>query len=177
MKSEQAGSTKVFVIDDHAIVRMGLRSVLEQFPSTDYVGEAADGRSALSALEGLARSGNLPDVVLMDIVMPELDGITVTARIRQRYPSVEVVVLTNYSEIERIHGALLAGAAGYVLKGSDIDDIAIAITSAHRGKVHLDAVVARRLMLYVRDHDAGPTTPLTPREQQVLIMIAKGRSS
>ena len=150
--------------------------MLTQFPTTDFVGSAADGRTALTELDAMARQDALPDVVLMDIVMPDMDGIEVATRIRHAHPTVRIVVLTNYGDVERVHHAMLAGVSGYVLKGSDIDDVATAITAAHRGIVHLDETVARRLMNLVPG--GSTTTPkLTARERDVLILIARGESS
>ena len=167
---------RVFVVDDHAVVRAGLAAVLTQFPTTVFVGSAPDGRTALAELATMAGKGALPDVVLMDIVMPDMDGIEVATRIRRVYPTVRIVVLTNYGDVERVHHAMLAGVSGYVLKGSDIEDVATAITAAHRGIVHLDETVARRLLNLVPGGSA--TTPqLTARERDVLILIARGESS
>ncbi len=174
MTDEQT-QISVFVVDDHAVVRAGLVAVLDQFPATRFIGEAPDGQSALTRLAELADEGNLPDVVLMDLVMPDLDGIEVATRIRQSHPSVKVVVLTNYGDTERVHSAMLAGVSGYVLKGSDIDDLAVAIIAAHRGIVHLDAVVAYRLMTSAPGKSATDRA-LTAREREVLILIAQGHS-
>jgi len=114
---------RVFVVDDHEVVRLGLRAFLGATPGIEVVGEAGDGRSALEGLAALAARDALPDVVLMDLVMPEPDGITTTAAVKQTYPGVEVVVVTSFGEAHRVHSALEAGATGYVLKDAEVDEI------------------------------------------------------
>ncbi len=103
---------RVFVVDDHEVVRLGLRAFLGATPGVELVGEAADGRAALHALDALAEQGALPDTVLMDLVMPEPDGVATTALIKKAYPAVDVVVVTSFGEAHRVHGALEAGATG-----------------------------------------------------------------
>jgi DNA-binding NarL/FixJ family response regulator len=114
--------------------------------------------------------------VLMDLVMPQLDGVAATKEIKRRHPSVEVVALTSFSEAERVHLALAAGAAGYLLKDAEADEVVAAVRAAYRGEVHLDPVVARTLTRSLVAPQ-GTATGLTPRERQILVLVAKGRSN
>ena len=124
---------------------MGLRAFLDVVPDVELVGDAPDGRSALEQLQRMAERGHSPDVVLMDLVMRGMDGIEAIAEIRRRFPDVEVIVVTGFGEVHRVQAALGAGAAGYVLKDADVDEIVLAIRAAHRGQVHLDRDVTRTL--------------------------------
>ncbi|WP_394620546.1 response regulator [Lentzea sp. JNUCC 0626] len=162
---------RVFLVDDHAVVRCGMRAFFEMLDDIEVVGEAGDGEAALAALASL---DELPDVVLMDLLMPRLDGISATRAIKQLYPQVEVVALTSFSEAERVHVALEAGAAGYLLKDAEADQVGAAVRAATRGQVHLDPAVARTL---TRSLAAPQRCSLTPREQEILVHVAHGRSN
>ncbi|MGI5500654.1 response regulator [Lentzea sp. CA-135723] len=164
---------RVFLVDDHAVVRSGMRAFFEMVDDIEVVGEAGDGEAALAVLAGL---DELPDVVLMDLLMPRLDGIGATRAIKQLYPRVQVVALTSFSEAERVHVALEAGAAGYLLKDAEADQVGAAVRAATRGQVHLDPAVARTLTRSL----AGPartSAALTPREREILVHVAQGRSN
>jgi DNA-binding NarL/FixJ family response regulator len=175
-QSDDSPSIRVFLVDDHAVVRRGIRAFFELLDDIEILGEAADGRAALDELSMLAARDDLPDVVLMDLLMPRLDGVAATSAIKERYPEVEVVALTSFSEAERVHVALEAGAAGYVLKDAEAEEVIAAVRAAHRGEVHLDSAVARKLTRsLVAPHRTA--TALTPRERQILVLVAQGESN
>jgi DNA-binding NarL/FixJ family response regulator len=166
----------VFIVDDHAVVRSGLAAYLQFIDDFTLVGEAADGEQALQRLAELAASDSLPGVVLMDLVMPNMNGIEATAHIVERYPTCRVVVLTSFGEVERINAALRNGAVGYLLKDAEAAEVSAAIRAAVRGEVHLDSEIARRLTQDLRCGPAGPGL-LTPRERQILALLGEGRSN
>ncbi|MDQ2743807.1 MAG: response regulator transcription factor, partial [Chloroflexota bacterium] len=134
-------SIRVLLVDDHAVVRQGLQAYLETMEDIVILGEANNGRQALDKVTELEAGGQLPDVVLMDLLMPELDGIAATAALKERWPAIEVVALTSFIEEEKVHGALQAGATGYLLKDAAAEEIAVAIRAAHNGEMHLDPAV------------------------------------
>jgi DNA-binding NarL/FixJ family response regulator len=155
-----------------------MRAYLEMLEDMAIVGEASDGQQALDRLAALEAEGNLPDVVLMDLLMPRMDGIAATAAIKERYPVIEVVALTSFIEEEKVHAALQAGAAGYLLKDAEADEVAAAVRAAQRGEVHLDPTVAKRLMQSLRAPKAQESVePLTERERDVLALVAQGRAN
>ena len=166
----------VFIVDDHAVVRSGLAAYLDFIDDFTLVGEAADGEQALRRLAELAARDSLPGVVLMDLVMPNMNGIEATAHIVERFPSCRVVVLTSFGEVERINAALRNGAVGYLLKDAEAAEVSAAIRAAVRGEVHLDSEIARRLTQDLRCGPAGPAL-LTPRERQILALLGEGRSN
>jgi DNA-binding NarL/FixJ family response regulator len=165
---------RVLIVDDHGVVRRGLRGFFELLDDIEIVGEAEDGGQAVEQVAAL-----VPDVVLMDLLMPGMDGIEATARIKAEHPEVEVVALTSFIEEERVTSALEAGATGYLLKDAEADDVAAAVRRAHAGEVHLDPQVARLLAHRIRTRrtDAPAHEPLTEREREVLALVAKGRSN
>jgi len=164
---------RLLVVDDHAVVRRGLRGFLELLDDIEIVGEAEDG------IQAVAEVGRLrPDVVLMDLVMPRLDGIGAIAAIKQTYPEVEIVALTSFIEEEKVTAALEAGASGYLLKDAEADEVADAIRAAHAGEVHLDPAVSRLLAQRLRERKTrSDPEPLTERELEVLGLLGKGRSN
>jgi DNA-binding NarL/FixJ family response regulator len=167
---------RVVVVDDHSVVRRGLAAYLDALADIELVGEGSDGDEALRVLDALAARGLPADVVLMDLVMPRMNGIEATAQITRRHPTCRVIVLTSFGEVDRVHAALRNGAAGYLLKDAEPDEIAAAIRAALHGEVHLDSVVARRLTQDLRSGPAG-TALLTPREREVLVLLGEGKSN
>lgn len=158
---------RVVIADDHAVVRAGLAQLLQTFADVELVGSASNGDEAV-ALSAERR----PDVVLMDLEMPVLDGIEATRRIRATQPDVAVVVLTSFSDRERILSALDAGAAGYLLKDAEPDALARAIEAAARGEAPLDPKAARALLSARRT--PSPVDALSDREREVLALVAEG---
>jgi len=164
----------VLVVDDHEFVRRGLRAFLDSEPGIDVVGEAGGGAEALDLLASMGSCGSLPDVIVMDLQMAPLDGIESTRLIRARYGEIEVVALTSFADDERVRAALQAGASGYVLKGSDADDVTSAVRAAHRGELQIDPVAAKGLMSMRHGTEPDPFAELTPRERDVLRLLATG---
>jgi DNA-binding NarL/FixJ family response regulator len=159
--------TRVVIADDHAVVRAGLAQLLATFADVELVGTAANGEEAVRLT-----AEQSPDVVLMDLEMPVLDGIAATERIRAAQPQVAVVVLTSFSDRERILSALDAGAAGYLLKDAEPEAIERAIRAAARGEAPLDPKAARALLSARRA--PSPVGGLSDREREVLAMVAEG---
>ncbi|MFQ6058036.1 MAG: response regulator [Anaerolineae bacterium] len=164
---------RVLVVDDHAMVRQGLRTFLDLREDIEVVGEAANGTEAVDQVRQL-----LPDVVLMDLVMPGMDGIEATRRIRAISPNTRVIVLTSFAEDEKVFPSIKAGALGYLLKDVSPADLIKAIQAAHRGEAQLHPEIARKLMdeFSARAREPLPEE-LTARELEVLCLIARGRSN
>lgn len=168
-------TVRVLITDDHKVVRRGLRGFLELDPELEVVGEAENGEEAVAMARALR-----PDVVLMDLLMPVMDGIEATAEIRRELPEVEVLALTSVLEDASVTGAIRAGAIGYLLKTTDADELREAIRAAAAGQVRLAPEAAARLMREVRAPAAGPDAlpePLTERETEVLKLIARGKAN
>jgi DNA-binding NarL/FixJ family response regulator len=166
-------SVKVMIVDDHAIVREGLTMLLSEESEIEVVGEARDGAEALEIVGRLQ-----PDVVLMDLAMPNMDGIAATEQIRQNYPAVQVLVLTSFSDDQRVPDAIQAGATGYLLKDILKVDLLKAIHSAALGKPTLHPEAQRMLMRQVITPPAtNLLETLTKREMDVLRLIARGNSN
>jgi DNA-binding NarL/FixJ family response regulator len=167
---------RVMIVDDHAVVRRGIRAYLEMLDDIEVAAEAADGQDALGMLAKMAAADEPPDVVLLDLVMPRMDGAAATARITRDHPRTRVVILTSFGEMARVRAALASGAAGYLLKDAGPAEVAAAILAAARGDVFLDPAVARQL---TREMVAPPTgvSALTERERAVLILVARGKSN
>jgi DNA-binding NarL/FixJ family response regulator len=168
---------RVFVVDDHHVVRRGLRAFLDSVGDMEVVGEAADGREALEGIAALVAAGGPPDVVLMDLLMPGMDGVTATAAITQRHPDLAVVAMTSFTQADMVHGALEAGAAGYLLKDAEADEVAAAIRAACRGEVHLDPAIAKQLTRSLVAPRLQAADALTDREREVLVLVAQGLSN
>ncbi|MFG2880602.1 response regulator [Streptomyces sp. NPDC048337] len=173
MADNGTGRIRVLLVDDHQVVRRGLRTFLEVQDDIEVVGEASDGE------EGIARAEELrPDVILMDVKMPGTDGIEALRRLRERANPARVLIVTSFTEQRTVVPALRAGAAGYVYKDIDPDALAGAIRSVHAGHVLLQPEVASTLLAQ-EDHGvpAGRSGSLTDREREVLGLIADGRSN
>jgi NarL family two-component system response regulator LiaR len=166
---------RVLIVDDHAVVREGLRTFLNLQQGIEVIGEAADGEQGIAAAERLT-----PDVILMDLVMPKLDGVGAMRELRTRAPGARVIVLTSFLEDERLLPAIGAGAAGYLLKDVEPAELARAIRAADAGDAVLDPTVAARVVRAIAD-GATPIAPdrerLTRREHDVLTLLARGRSN
>ena len=161
---------RVLVVDDHGVVREGLRTFLLLQDGIEVVGEATDGSEAVAAAAQLE-----PDVVLMDLVMPVLDGVEAMRRIRESRPQTRVIVLTSFTDDDKLLAAVRAGAAGYLLKTAPPQEVVRAIRAAHAGDAVLDPSAAGRLLEAL----AGPREPqpLTPREREVLTLLSRGMTN
>lgn len=164
-------ATRILIVDDHAVVRQGLRMFLALDESLEIVGEARNGREAVDLAVRLA-----PDVVLMDLLMPEMDGITAIRELRQKAPDTEIVALTSVLEDASVVGAVRAGAIGYLLKDTQAEELCRAIHAAAAGQVQLSPEAAARLMRELRGPGSG-VDALSEREREVLALLAQGLSN
>ncbi len=165
---------RIFVADDHPVVRNGIRAMLEIVPDIELAGEAADGREAVARVIKLR-----PDVILMDLVMPEMDGIEAIRRIKAQQPEARILVLTTFAGEDKIFPAIKAGALGYHLKDSSPEELVQAIRQVYQGESSLHPVIARKVLQELsRPSDRPPTPdPLTEREAEVLRLVAQGRDN
>ena len=173
--------TRVAIVDDHQLVREGLRDLLEDAPDIEVVGEAANGREALLLCSRLH-----PDLVLMDVRMPEMDGLAATRELKQRHPEISVMMVTMHENPDYLLEALKAGAAGYVLKDGLRQEVVTAVRRVREGESSLDPELAARLLRRLAAEDPGEARPaegslppdvLTPRELEVLGLVQQGRSN
>ena len=162
---------RILIADDHSVVRQGLRMFLSLDPELEVIGEAENGEEAVAR----ARALN-PDVVLMDMLMPVMDGVTATTQIRSEMPDTEVIALTSVLDDGTVVGAVRAGAIGYLLKDTEADELCRAIKAAAAGQVQLSPDAATRLMREVRTPDE-PAQALTDREGDVLRLLAQGKAN
>ena len=163
-------AVRVLITDDHGVVRQGLKMFLSLDPELEVVGEAANGEEALKMSRELS-----PDVILMDLVMPVMDGISATGAIRSELPDVEVIALTSVLEDASVTGAVKAGAIGYLMKDTEAEELGRAIKAAAEGRVYLAPEAAARLMREVRTPESPET--LTERETEVLQLLARGKAN
>jgi two-component system, NarL family, response regulator LiaR len=163
---------RVIIADDHAVVRNGLSSFITAFDDFELVGEAKNGEQAVNLCEQ-----HQPDVVLMDLMMPVMDGATATRQIRQKYPLVQVIALTSFKEREQVQSAIQAGAIGYLLKDISADELARAIRQAHAGKPTLAPEAAEVLIQAARTPETQLGDDLTEREREVLALMVDGMNN
>ncbi|MBN1263922.1 MAG: response regulator transcription factor [Anaerolineales bacterium] len=168
MKKEPANSIRVMLVDDHTMVRLGLATFLMAFDDLELSGEAESGQQALE----VCAEAN-PDVILMDMMMPDMDGATATRALRQLHPQVQIIALTSFKEIDLIKNALDAGAIGYLLKDVSAEELAQAIRSAHAGRGSLSPEIGQALV-QAANQPPKPGQNLTPREREVLILMVEG---
>ncbi len=184
-KPTKGEKIRVLIVDDHEVVRQGLRTFLElhgdpQSPAIEVVGEAANGVEAVEFCSRLQ-----PDIVLLDLVMPEMDGVTATAKIIERDPQIRVIILTSFGEEDQVVPAIRAGAQGYLLKDISPDDLIQALYDAYRGEVQLHPKAAQKLMSAVSKSEYISSSQtakqdlddLTDREQDVMQLIADGKTN
>jgi NarL family two-component system response regulator LiaR len=162
---------RILIADDHAIIRKGIRAVLEIVPDIEVVGEASNGRQAVQETIRLR-----PDVTVMDLVMPEIDGVEAIRQIRSTLAHARILVLTTFAAEDQLFPAIKAGALGYHLKDSSPDELVEAIRRVHRGESSLHPVIARKVLEELSAPSTRPRTPdpLTPRELEVLQLVARG---
>jgi two-component system, NarL family, response regulator LiaR len=168
MTTSSSTNIRVLVVDDHTMVRRGLATFLKVFDDLELAGEAASGQQAIELCASLQ-----PDVVLMDMVMPEMDGATATRLIRKQAPRIQVLALTSFKEESLVQGALQAGAIGYLLKDVSADELAQAIRAAHAGRSTLSPEAAQALV-HATAQPGGPGIDLTERELEVLARMVEG---
>ena len=165
---------RVLIVDDHTIVRKGIRALLAEIEGIEVVGEAADGQEAIAQANSLR-----PDVILMDLAMPKMDGIEATRQIKTRQPECRILVMTSFAADDKVFPAIKAGALGYLLKESTPEDLVQAIRQIHRGESSLHPTIARKVLQEITHPPDRPPTPnpLTEREAEVLRLVAQGLSN
>ncbi|MFW6104759.1 MAG: response regulator [Candidatus Bipolaricaulota bacterium] len=167
--SENEKPIKLLIVDDHRVVRSGVKALIDTEPDLEVIGEAGDGREAVTKVESQE-----PDLVLMDLVMPEMDGVEATGEIMKLSPTPKVLILTSFSEEERIIQAIKAGASGYLIKDASPDELVRAIKDVYNGESTLDPKVAGTVLRSVQSEPETSTEELTDREVEVLELLAEG---
>jgi two-component system response regulator DevR len=176
MESNMTAKQRILLVDDHEIVRLGLKALLERQPHFEVVAEASTAREAVEKVEAFT-----PDVVVMDIRLPGGSGIEACEEIVERFPNSKVIMLTSYAEDEMLFSAIRAGAAGYVLKQIGSDDLVHAIEAVSRGEAMLDPAVTQRIFQEVRkaakEEEASAFSALTQQEKHVLLLVSEGKTN
>ena len=173
---------RILLADDHALVRAGIRSLLQNIAEVEVVAEADDGREALKLIASLQ-----PDIVLMDIAMPNLNGLEAATRVTKEFPNVRVIILSMHANEEYVLQSLRAGAAGYLLKGARAAELELAVASVARGETYLSPAASKHVIVDYVQRSAGdtlssqdersPVERLTPRQREILQLIAEGHST
>ena len=165
---------RVLIADDHAVVREGMRGLISSEPGMEVVAEARDGLETVQRVRAVQ-----PDVILVDLVMPRMDGIQAIGEITAEFPDSRILVLTSFADDDKVFPAIKAGALGYILKDSGPDDLVQAIRQVHRGEPSLEPEIARKVLFELAHPPQRPPTPdpLTEREMDVLRLIAQGKSN
>ncbi|HEX9742553.1 MAG TPA: response regulator transcription factor [Nitrospiraceae bacterium] len=166
---------RILLAEDHTLVRAGIRALLESLQGIEVVAEASDGREALRLVQA-----HHPDILLMDITMKELNGLEAAARLAKERSATRIIILSMHADQAYVHQALQAGAAGYLLKGSDLAELELALKAVARGDTYLSPAVSKNLvgdMLNGKRPTANPLDELTPRQREILQLIAEGRTT
>jgi len=177
MSSVNGEKIRIMIVDDHDMVRIGLRTYLMLEPKFEVIAEAGNGRQAIEFLQK-AQASELPDIILMDLMMPEMNGIETTRAIISKYPAMKIVMLTSFLEDDKVYDAVEAGAVSYVLKTVSAEELIYAINGAYRGMPVMTADVSQALTRGLRQKTAQASNEgLTEREKEVLLLIADGQSN
>ena len=166
---------RILLAEDHTLVRAGIRALLESLQGIEVVAEASDGREALRLVQA-----HHPDILLMDITMKELNGLEAAARLAKERSATRIIILSMHADQAYVHQALQAGASGYLLKGSDLAELELALKAVARGDTYLSPAVSKNLvgdMLNGKRPTANPLDELTPRQREILQLIAEGRTT
>jgi NarL family two-component system response regulator LiaR len=163
---------RVLIVDDHKLVRQGLRFLLEQEPGFQVVGERSDGAGLADTVQRLR-----PDVVLLDLIMPGVDGVTALRELKKSRAAARVVILTSHRGDDRVRDAIAAGADCYLLKTAGVEDVIGTVRAAAAGQAVLDAEIAPQVLRHLRQPESRPVDQLSPREVEVLVALARGRSN
>lgn len=163
---------RIVLVEDDPVMQLGLEQFFEDYPQFEIVGQAADGYAGLEAVQNLK-----PDLVLMDIGLPQLDGITAARRIRAEMPQVRIVILTSHTSDHEMLAALSSGADAYCVKGTSLEQLEVAITSAQEGALYLDPQIARRVLSHLKPQPAHTKSSLSERELEVLKLMVDGKSN
>ncbi|MCC3377076.1 response regulator transcription factor [Cohnella sp. REN36] len=176
--NEAANPCPVLIVDDHEMVRAGIRTYLLLDPRFEVIGEASSGREAIALLGAGGLGGRMPQLVLMDLMMPEMDGVETTRALLERYPDLRIIILTSFLEDEKVVEAIEAGAVSYVLKTVSADELVYAMQGALRSMPVMSGDVSQALTRGLRRRSAqSEDEGLTEREREVLLLIAEGKSN